>query len=409
MPSFNKYYEESMKKYQVGPETQRMLELGHPWVISDRYTKAWKGGKSGDIVALVNDKQKFLAVALLSPGERIVARILSRQQRQINQNWFEERFRRAQDLRQHIDLSSTNAYRLVNGEGDGLPGITVDYYAGYLMLQFFTSAWDIHQDKIKNAAQSIFTPKGIYRKLRPQETRALEAKKKTKNYSRLIAGVEAPVPLTVEENSLRFLVDMREGLNTGLFPDQRRNRLELMHHVAGKRVLNLFAFTGAFSVAAAAAGAKKVTSVDVSEKYLAVARENFSVNRLNPKVHEFVVSDVFSALEKMRADGRVFDVILFDPPSFSTTKKSLFSTQGGTAKLVAATLPLLAENGLLACSSNHQKISMDEYIKELRKGALLTGCELKILQTFGQSEDFPCLVSFPEGRYLKFVLSVKQH
>jgi 23S rRNA (cytosine1962-C5)-methyltransferase len=397
-----------MKKYQVGSETQRMLELGHPWVIEDRYTKNWKGGEPGDIIALVNEQQKFLAVALLSPGERIVARVLSRKQRQIDQGWFEERLRQAQALRQHIDLSTTNAYRMVNGEGDGLPGITVDHYAGYLMLQLFTSAWDVHLDKIRNAAQSVFAATGIYRKLRPQETRALEAKKKTKGYSRLIAGEEAPVPLMVEENGLNYLVDMREGLNTGLFPDQRRNRQMLMPHVAGKRVLNLFAFTGAFSVAAAAAGAKKVTSVDVSEKYLGVARENFSINRLNPKKHEFIVADVFATLEQMRDEGRSFDIIIFDPPSFSTTKKSLFSTQGGTAKLAAATLPLLAENGLLACSSNHQKVSLDDYLKELRKGALQVGSELKTLLTLGQSEDFPCLVSFPEGRYLKFVLCVKQ-
>jgi 23S rRNA (cytosine1962-C5)-methyltransferase len=397
-----------MKKYQVGSETQRMLELGHPWVIEDRYTKNWKGGEPGDIIALVNEQQKFLAVALLSPGERIVARVLSRKQRQIDQGWFEERLRQAQALRQHIDLSTTNAYRMVNGEGDGLPGITVDHYAGYLMLQLFTSAWDVHLDKIRNAAQLVFAATGIYRKLRPQETRALEAKKKTKGYSRLIAGEEAPVPLMVEENGLNYLVDMREGLNTGLFPDQRRNRQMLMPHVAGKRVLNLFAFTGAFSVAAAAAGAKKVTSVDVSEKYLGVARENFSINRLNPKKHEFIVADVFATLEQMRDEGRSFDIIIFDPPSFSTTKKSLFSTQGGTAKLAAATLPLLAENGLLACSSNHQKVSLDDYLKELRKGALQVGSELKTLLTLGQSEDFPCLVSFPEGRYLKFVLCVKQ-
>jgi 23S rRNA (cytosine1962-C5)-methyltransferase len=397
-----------MKKYQVGSQTQRMLELGHPWVIEDRYTKNWKGGKAGEIIMLVSEQQTFLALALYSPSERIVARVLSRKQRSIDQSWFEERFYKARALRQHIDLSTTDAYRLVNGEGDGLPGITVDHYAGYLMLQLYTSAWDAHLDKIKNAAQAVFNATGIYRKLRPQETRALEAKAKTKSYSRLIAGEEAPVPLMVEENGLNYLVDMRDGLNTGLFPDQRRNRQLLMEYVVGKRVLNLFAFTGAFSVAAAAAGAKLVTSVDVSEKYLSVARENFSINRLNPKKHEFIAADVFSSLERMREEGRIFDVIIFDPPSFSTTKKSLFSTQGGTAKLVAATLPLLSDDGLLACSSNHQKVSMDDYLKELRKGALQVGCELKTLQTLGQSEDFPCLVSFPEGRYLKFVLSVKQ-
>ncbi len=396
-----------MKKLQVGTATQRMLELGHPWVIADRYTKNWPKGKAGEIVELVGEKNEFLAIALLDPEDRIVARVLSHKRRQIDQGWFEDRFRQAKLLRRFINLDETSVYRLVNGEGDGLPGLTVDYYAGYLMVQLFSEAWDVHLRQILAALQAVFPTSGIYRKLRPQETRALEAKSQNKNYSRLIQGQAAPTPLIVEENGLRYLVDMAEGLNTGIFPDQRNNRLELMRHVAGKRVLNLFAFTGAFSVAAAHAGAKKVTSVDVSEKYLGVARENFELNRINPKRHEFIVADVFVTLERMARENQKFDLILFDPPSFSTTKKSLFSTQGGTSRLVEATLPLLEEGGLLAASSNHQKTALADYLKELRRGALQADSGLRVLATLGQSEDFPWTVSFPEGQYLKFVLAVK--
>ena len=397
-----------MKKCQVGPETIRMLELGHPWVLSDRYTKEWPIGKVGELITLVDAKQRPLATALYDPKDRIVARILDRSKIQLTCAWLEKKFSLAKQLRQHARLNETDVYRLVNGEGDGLPGVTVDRYADYLMLQFYTAAWDVHLVVLTTALQRVFQPKGIYRKLRPQETRVLEAKNHSKEYSCLIVGDAAPVPLQVKENGLNYLVDLREGLNTGLFPDQRRNRRELRGRVSGKRVLNLFAFTGAFSVAAVAAGAKKVTSVDVSAKYLDLARENFSINRFNPKQHEFIVSDVFAELARMRSQQRRFDVILFDPPSFSTTKKSCFSTHGGTSKLVAATLPLLESGGLLMSSSNHQKISQDDYLKELRRGALQTGTELKMIFIGGQAEDFPCSVRFPEGRYLKFVVSVKQ-
>lgn len=397
-----------MQKCQVGPETLRMLRLGHPWVIADRYTKQWPSGKPGELISLVDEKQNHVATALYDPQDRIVARILSPDKIQLTKGWLEQKLIQAKHLRQHAGLEQTDAFRWLNGEGDGLPGVTVDSYAGYLMLQLYTPAWDSHLDPLTAALQQVFQPQGIYRKLRPQETRALEAKKRTKEYSRLIAGCAAPVPLRVQENGLDYLVDLREGLNTGLFPDQRRNRQELMSRVAGKRVLNLFAFTGAFSVAAAAAGAKRVTSIDVSEKYLNIARENFSINRLNPKQHEFIVGDVFAELGKMESQQRHFDIILFDPPSFSTTKKSRFSTHGGTAKLVAATLPLLESGGLLISSSNHQKVSLDDYLKELRRGALQAGHSLKTIFTSGQPEDFPCSVSFPEGRYLKFVMSVKQ-
>lgn len=396
-----------MKTYHVGPETLRMLELGHPWVIADRYTKLWPAGKVGDLIALVDDKQRHLATALYDPTDRIVARILSRDKMQLTEGWLEEKLFQAKQLRQHAQLGDTDAFRWLNGEGDGLPGVTVDCYANYLMLQLYTAAWDAYLEPLTNALQKVFQPRGIYRKLRPQETRTLEAKKSTKEYSRLVAGAPAPVPLQVKENGLNYLVDLREGLNTGLFPDQRRNRQELMARVAGKKVLNLFAFTGAFSVAAAVAGAQKVTSVDVSAKYLEIARENFSINRINPKRHEFIESDVFAELVRMQTQQRRFDVILFDPPSFSTTSKSRFSTHGGTSKLVSATLPLLESGGLLISSSNHQKVSLDDYLKELRRGALQSGDELKTIFTSGQPEDFPCSVSFPEGRYLKFVISVK--
>ena len=397
----------AMKKYQVGPETVRMVKLGHPWVIADRYTKQWPTGKVGELIDLVDEKNNHLATALYDPNDRIVARILQFGKFQLTREWLEKKLQQAKQLRHHAGLEDTDAYRWLNGEGDGLPGVTVDRYGDYLMLQLYTPAWDSHLDKLTAALQSVFQPKGIYRKLRPQETRALEAQKKGKEYSRLIAGSAASVPLPVVENGLTYLVDLREGLNTGLFPDQRRNRQELMGRVAGKRVLNLFAFTGAFSVAAAAAGAKRVVSVDVSKKYLQVARDNFSINRLNPKKHEFIVGDVFAELARMQEQQRRFDIILFDPPSFSTTKKSRFSTHGGTTKLAAATLPLLEQGGLLITSSNHQKVSLDDYFKELRRGALQADSDLKTIFTSGQPEDFPCSVSFPEGRYLKFVISVK--
>ena len=395
-----------MKNCQVGPDTVRMLELGHPWVIADRFTKQWPAGKAGELISLQDDKHTHLATALYDPQNRIVARVLDRQKITIDSGWLEKKLHSADRLRQqHALLEDTDAYRLVNGEGDGLPGVTVDRYGDYLMVQLYSEAWDRHLSSLNAALQNVFKPSAIYRKLRPQETRQLEAKSRNKDYSRVVVGEAAPVPLQVQENGLNYLVDLREGLNTGIFPDQRRNRRELMSRSAGKRVLNLFAFTGAFSVAAAAAGAKKVTSIDVSQKYLDIARENFSINRLNPKRHQFIVGDVFAELAKLREAGQRFDIILFDPPSFSTTKKSRFSTHGGTAKLVAETLPLLETGGLLMSSSNHQKVSMDDYLKELRRGALQVDSELRTIFTSGQPEDFPCPVSFPEGRYLKFVIS----
>ncbi len=392
----------------VGPESVRMVELGHPWIIADNYTKKWPRGVEGELVELVGPRGEFLATALLDPGERIVARILSRSRMRLAPPWLTERLQRAMALRRdHGELGETNAYRLVNGEGDGLPGVTVDVYAGYLMVQLYGSCWRPHLPLLTTALERLLSPAGIYEKTRPQKTRELEAAGDGARSTRLLRGKPAGARLEVKENGLNFLVNLEKGLDTGLFFDQRRNRRELMARAAGKRVLNLFAYTGAFSVAAAAAGASRVTSVDVSPAYTDWARANFGANRLNPARHDFIVGDCFPVLESLRREKRRFDIVIMDPPSFSTTAKSRFTTRGGTAELVAASLPLLEEGGVMLCSSNHQKVEIADYLKELRQGALQAGSGLQVISMAGQPEDFPYPVTFPEGRYLKFVTCVK--
>ncbi|MDA8412744.1 MAG: class I SAM-dependent rRNA methyltransferase [Desulfobacteraceae bacterium] len=395
-------------KWIIGPESVRMVELGHPWIIADGFTKRWPSGQAGQVVSLCDDQGRFLASALLDPQERIVARLLSRERMQLDRAWLTERIQAAIALRRdHAGLGDTDAYRLVNAEGDGLPGLTVDRYGDYLMVQAYCSGWQVHLKLVTRVLQELLSPAGIYEKSRPQNTRELEAVSDTKQYGRLLAGTPAPKPLEVRENGLTFLVSLEQGLNTGLFLDQRRNRRDLMARAKGKRVLNLFAYTGAFSVAAAACGASLVTSVDASPGYTDWARDNFAANRLNPKRHEFLVGDCLKVLSDLARQKKTYDIILTDPPSFSTTAKSRFTTRGGTSDIVAAALPLLADGGLMITSSNHQKVDLADYLKELRRGALHAGSGLQVISLYGQPEDFPYPVTFPEGRYLKYAVCVK--
>ncbi len=396
------------KRYVVGPETVRMLELGHPWVVADKYTRKWPAGKSGEVIELADDRGRLLATALLDPGDRVVARVLEHGPMKLGREWVRRRVEQAVGLRSsHADLTDSTAYRLINGEGDGLPGLTVDRYGDHLMVQLYSNAWKPHLAMVVGTLQQTLSPVGIYEKFRPQKTRSLAAAGEDKKYSRLLRGEPVRGRTQVLENGLKFLVDLEEGLNTGLFLDQRSNRRDLMQRVHGKRVLNLFAYTGAFSVAAACAGADKVVSVDASAAYLEWARDNFGINRQNPKRHEFLVGDCLSVLGDFRRQGREFDVILMDPPSFSTTSKSRFTTRGGTSDLVAGALTVLASGGLLITSSNHQKVDLADYLKELRRGALQAACRLNVVQVLGQPEDFPFPVTFPEGRYLKYVIGVR--
>jgi 23S rRNA (cytosine1962-C5)-methyltransferase len=395
-------------KWTVGPESVRMIELGHPWIIADDFTKRWPAGNAGDLVELTDENGRFLATALLDPAERVVARVLSRERMALDQAWLTKRLREAIELRlAHADLGDTDAYRLVNGEGDNLPGLTVDRYGEYLLLQLYCSGWQNHLQLVARVLQDLLHPMGIYAKSRPQKTRELEAMGNTKRYGRLITGTPSPQPLQVRENGLNFLVNLEQGLNTGLFLDQRRNRRDLMARARGKRLLNLFAHTAAFSVAAVAAGGKEVTSVDASPAYTEWGKANFGANRLNPKRHEFIVGDCLAVMSELASQGKSYDIILMDTPSFSTTSSSRFTTRGGTADLVTAALPLLQAGGLLIASSNHQKVDVADYLKELRRGVLLAGSGLQVISLGGQPEDFPYPVTFPEGRYLKYAVCVK--
>lgn len=395
-------------KRTVGPETVRMLELGHPWVIADSHTRRWPTGQPGQLIELCDSQGRFLATALLDPDDRIVARVLERQHLHLDRHWLVRRLQTALAIRQnHADLGDTDAYRLVNAEGDGLPGLTVDRYGDYLMIQLYCDGWRPHLGMITEVLQELLGPRGIYEKVRPRKTRELEAVSDSKRYGRLLTGIAAPERLLVQENGLAFLVSLEYGLNTGLFLDQRKNRHDLMARVDNRRVLNLFAYTGAFSVAAAASGASRVTSVDASSGYTEWARDNFGANRLNVKRHDFIVGDCQKVLADLGRQGTCYDIIIMDPPSFSTTSKGSFNTRGGTSGLVAAALPLLAAGGLLIASSNHQKVTVEEYLKELRRGALQAGSELRVISLAGQPADFPYPVTFPEGRYLKYALCVK--
>ena len=391
---------------EVSAETARMLALGHPWVIADRQTRTWPAAEPGRLARLHAPGGGLLGTALLDPPARVVARLLSRQAINLDAGWLAQRLQAATTARAWLDLGSTTVWRLVNGEGDGLPGLSVDRYDDFLLVQYYTAAWEPHLAALVEALTDHYRPRGIYAKFRPQETRRLAAE--TRHRGRLLAGEPAPETFQVQEHGLRFQVDLVRDLHTGLFPDQRDNRRRFRRLAAGAEVLNLFAYTGAFSVAAAAAGAARVTSVDAAGRYLDWARQNFRCNEIDPAAPEFLVGDCFAELERLAAAGRRFDLILMDPPSFSTTRKSRFTTSGGTAELVERAMRLIPTGGLLIASSNLQKMELADYLKELRKGAALTGRDLQVIEVAGQGGDFPFTAAFPEGRYLKYVVSVVQ-
>src|SRR6185369_6690087 len=193
----------SSGKRVLSPESVRMVELDHPWIIADGHTKKWPAGKVGDLLELSDPDGRFLATALSDPEERVVARIISRKKTTLDSNWIESRLQQAIELRQEfIDQKETDAYRLVNAEGDGFPGLTIDRYG---------NCWRPHLKLLVRALEELLAPAGIYEKARPKQTRELEAVSENKNYGRLIAGIPAPARLQVRENGLNFLVSLEKG------------------------------------------------------------------------------------------------------------------------------------------------------------------------------------------------------
>lgn len=399
-----------MERCRVSAESERMLTLGHPWIIQDQETKRWKRLQTGSIIELTAPDGRYLATALYDPDDRIIARVLSYDRTmRLNAHWLEKQCAAA--IRRRTLLagdSQTTAYRLINGEGDALPGLTVDRYGDFLMLQLYSEAWRPHLPLVTQILGKLVKPAGIYEKRRPRDTRTLEQRVGSKQYGVHIHGEHVPTPHVVTEHGIRYQVNLAEGLDTGLFLDQRENRSALMRHLPGKQFLNLFAYTGAFSLAAASVGATHCTSVDISPRYMAIHRQNILLNNLPEENFSLIIDDCLAALTNFREQGRSFDVIMLDPPSFSTTGKGMFTTRKGTSELVAAALNVLTDDGLLVCSSNHQKTDLADYLKELRRGALQADSLLTVIAQAGQPLDFPYPVTFPEGRYLKYIITQKQ-
>lgn len=284
----------------------------------------------------------------------------------------------AREFRELLFDEDTNAYRLISGAADGFPDVIVDWYDGRLLVQWQTEAAQRSGEALCARLQQALKPASIHEQLVTRARRAAPRalQQNCYNYNKNVVG-GAEARFSVAENGLGFWVNFGEGLSTGLFLDQRENRRQLRTmDLAGKTVLNCFAYTCAFSVAAAKAGAK-TTSVDLSKNYLEWGRENFRANDLDPSRHDFVAGDVFEWLKRFAKRGQTWDVVLLDPPTFSTTKSGRrFQAERDYGALVEAALPSVARGGLLFCSTNQRTLTPEKF-EAIIRGAGRTIAELE--------------------------------
>jgi 23S rRNA (cytosine1962-C5)-methyltransferase len=369
----------------LSPQLEAAMLAGHPWVYHkhlpqhDLETGEWVRVQAGKAWSYgLFDADSAIAFRLFGhdePGDAMVAR----------------RVEDALELRAAWFGKDTNAFRLIAGENDFLPGLTVDRYERYAVLQTYADCLEpeVVPWAVKALSKSDLGLRGIVRRA----DGALET----------LWGSAPPPELTITENGLKIIANLYEGQKTGLFLDHRDNRALVERVSSGKSVLNLFAYTGAFSVYAARGGATRVTSVDIAPAAMRDAARNFDLNGFLSSEHEFVTADCFKLLEDYVREGRTFDLVILDPPSLARSRDNRFAAARAYRKLNALALRCVAPGGLLATASCTSQIGAEQFKEILLEAGGDARRRVQIVQENGQAPDHP--VTFFEGRYLKFVLA----
>ena len=369
------------------------LDAGHPWIYRDHVPPRFRA-EAGDFVHV--ECGRFDAWALWDAQSPIALRIFSRHKRP-DADWVAARLDEAWLLRQRLLPQGTNAFRLLFGEGDGVPGVVVDVYAGFAIVVSYSPALRQVVGWVAAALSERSEIAGVCERVTRRKDRVSEL--------RQLSGEPPPEVLLIEEHGLRFEVDFEAGQKTGLFLDHRENRRYLRELSAGKSVLNLFSYTGAFSVSCAAGGASHVTSVDIAAPAITAATRNVAHNALPASVHEGVAQDVFEFLEAAKRAGKHWDIVIADPPSFASSRAELFGALRAYKKLHAAALSVTTPGGLYAAASCTAQVSPDAFRQTLAEGAARVGQRLTVVHEVAHAPDHPYVAGHLEGRYLKFVLA----
>ncbi|MCX6016336.1 MAG: class I SAM-dependent rRNA methyltransferase [Chloroflexales bacterium] len=373
------------------------LRRGHPWVYRNHLDAAIDLADGTEVVVRCGgwrgiglwDAQGPIAIRIYTTANRIDASLIT------------QRVREAWQGRSILRAQGVTAYRWLFGEGDGLPGITVDLYGNVAVLQSYGSgpASIVHHVVVALVA------------VNPDLVAVLGSKNRDddNNTSQRRAVLWGEVPaheLVVQEHAgLQFVVDPQVGQKTGLFLDHRENRQTLMHYVAGLSVLNCFAYTGAFSLYALKGGARKVVSADSGHGLAEAAERNIALNQLPAERHQYVTQDCFELLQKMTGDGRKYDCIILDPPSFARTRLQRDAAMQAYTRLNMLAIKCLTPNGLLVSASCTSQIAPEEFRMMLTSVATNSEKRLQILHEAGHALDHPVPAHFLEGRYLKFIIA----
>ena len=392
----------------VTPKGTRWVEQGHPWIYEAEVLRLEGEWENGGLVDAVSEKGKYLGTGFLSTHSKIRVRLVSRNANdQFDQAFWQRRIQYAWDYRKTVMGEDISCCRVIFGEADGFPGLTVDRFSDILVTQTLSVGMErlkpmLFPLLVRLLRQDGQEIRGIYER-NDVAIRALEGLEQNKGWFPL----GEPVPDTVteiRENGVRYRVDVENGQKTGFFLDQKYNRLAVAKLAKGRRVLDCFTHTGSFALNAALGGAEHVTAVDVSASAIEMAKENAVRNGLNDRM-DFVVADVFDLLPKLAEQGKKeYDFIILDPPAFTKSRKTVDSAQRGYKEINLRALKLLPRGGYFATASCSHFMPSEQFVRMLKSAAPDAGVELRQIEARQQSPDHPILWNVPETDYLKFYL-----
>lgn len=376
----------------------------HPWIFSGAIDTVSGDPEFGESVEVYAYNGDFLGIAAYSPTSQIRARFWSFfEKTEIDELFFEERLETAIQLRESRGFSISNplsAFRLIYAENDGIPGCIIDKYGEYYSVEILAAGPEKHREIIYKVLAKKTGCKGIFERC-DSDVRKKEGMEKRTG---VVYGIVPETPIPMEENGIRFLIDIRNGHKTGYYLDQRDARKKIGELSSGKKVLNCFCYTGGFGLFALKGNASHVYQVDVSKSALKIAKELLIENKLPTAKATHTEADVFQYLRKCRDKGETFDLIVLDPPKFVEAKDHLQKGARGYKDINLLAMKLLSPNGMLATFSCSGLMDMSLFQKIIADAASDAKKDMQIIERFGQPADHPISLAFPEGQYLKGLL-----
>lgn len=373
---------------------------GYPLIFKESIINLQDLEREGSIVKLVDDKNKFIARGYYGRQNKGYGWILSRKENEIiDIKFFEKKIIEALNKRTlFYNNQSTTAFRVFNGEGDGIGGLTIDNFDGYYIINWYSKGIYKFRDEVINSLKKLVEFKAIYQKKR------FNTDGKYVEEDGFVLGTRGQFPIIVKENDANVAIYLDEGAMVGVFLDQREVRKAIRDKYSkGRTVLNTFSYTGAFSVFSASGGATKTTSVDLANRSLSKTIEQFSINDIDYEAHDIIVEDVFNYFRYAQKKGLKYDMVILDPPSFAKSKKYIFSAEKDYKNLLKEAITITEDKGIIVASTNCSTFNMKKFKGYIKDAFYEMNSKYNIIEEYTLPSDFETIKEYKEGNYLKVV------